>query len=67
MNVEGGELLALGGAASYNEAGYLGRETDTYYGEALAVVRARGTVVLRAASPYGNAEVRVECRAKGEN
>ena len=67
VNVEGGELLALGGAAPYNEAGYLGRETDTYYGEALAVVRARGTVVLRAASPYGNAEVRVECRAKGEN
>lgn len=38
--VKGGELLALGNACPYNELGYLGTKTDTYYGEAMAVVRA---------------------------
>lgn len=38
--VEGGELLGLGNACPYNEIGYVTNRTDTYYGEALAVVRA---------------------------
>lgn len=40
VSVKGGELLALGNACPFNTVGYLGTETDTYYGEALAVVKA---------------------------
>ena len=40
VSVEGGELLALGCACPFNLRGYTGTETDTYYGEAMAVVRA---------------------------
>ena len=42
LNVEitGGKLLGLGSACPYNEIGYLTNKTDTYYGEALAVVQA---------------------------
>lgn len=40
VNVEGGELVAFGNACPYNPDGYLKNETFTYYGEALAVVRA---------------------------
>ncbi len=40
VSVAGGELLALGCACPYNERGYMTDETDTYYGEAMAVVRA---------------------------
>ncbi len=40
VSVEGGELLALGSACPFNREGYLGTKTDTYYGEAMAVVRA---------------------------
>ena len=40
VKVEGGRLLGLGSACPYNVIGYCGRETDTYYGEALAVVQA---------------------------
>ncbi len=39
-DVTGGTLLALGNACPYNERGYLTNETDTYYGEALAIIRA---------------------------
>ncbi len=40
VEVEGGELLALGNACPFNPRGYMERTTDTYYGEAMAVVRA---------------------------
>lgn len=42
LNVEvtGGKLLGLGSACPYNEIGYLDTKTDTYFGEALAVVQA---------------------------
>lgn len=50
LNVEvtGGKLLGLGSACPYNEIGYCDTKTDTYYGEALAVVLAgeSGTVAL---------------------
>ena len=42
VTVEGGELLALGHACPFNTDGYLGSETGTYYGEAMAVVKATG-------------------------
>ena len=40
--MSGGELLAVGNACPFNKLGYTGCETDTYYGEALAVVKANG-------------------------
>ena len=45
VKVSGGELLALGSACPYNELGFGGSDTDTYYGEALAIVRAEGESV----------------------
>lgn len=39
VNVRGGELLAAGNACPFNTVGYLTDKTDTYYGEALCVVR----------------------------
>lgn len=40
VKVTGGELVGLGHACPYNEEGYLGNATSTYFGEALAIVRA---------------------------
>ena len=39
VQVRGGTLVGLGSACSFNKHSYLGSETDTYYGEALAIVR----------------------------
>lgn len=43
VNVKGGNLLGLGNACPYNKTGYCTDETDTYWGEALAVVQADGS------------------------
>ena len=43
VSVKGGKLLELGNACPYNEIGYCTNETDTYWGEALAVVQADGS------------------------
>lgn len=40
LSVTGGTLEAFGNACPYNEKGYLSDQADTYYGEALAIVRA---------------------------
>lgn len=47
--VENGELLGFGNGCSYNPDGYWTDESNTYYGEALAVVRAgtSGSVRVR--------------------
>ncbi len=45
--VSGGTLLGLGSACPYNAIGFCGDTTDTYYGEALAVVQADGTGPVR--------------------
>ena len=39
VQVRGGTLLGLGSACPFNKHSYLDSETDTYYGEALAIVR----------------------------
>ncbi|MCD7917844.1 MAG: DUF4982 domain-containing protein [Clostridiales bacterium] len=41
--VTGGELLGFGSASSYNPEGYWGDTIRTYWGEALAVLRADGS------------------------
>ena len=39
VQVHGGTLVGLGNACPFNKHSYLDSETDTYYGEALAIVR----------------------------
>jgi beta-galactosidase len=39
VEVTGGRLLGLGSACPFNEIGFVTSRTDTYYGEALAVVK----------------------------
>ncbi len=56
LRVEGGKLLGFGHACPYNERGYLSDTSDTYYGEALAVIQPNGeTLTLNADSDYGSA------------
>lgn len=45
VKVEGCELLALGNACPFNSIGYTGTSTLTYYGEAMAVVKAAGSKI----------------------
>lgn len=61
--MENGTLLGLGHACSYNADGYLNDFTDTYYGEAMAVIRpnGKGDVHVMAQSPFGDAEATVRC------
>lgn len=63
MAVEGGELLTLGNACPYNQQGYLTDATDTYYGQALAIIRpdGPGAVTFRAESPCGSAQITIPC------
>lgn len=64
LSVEGGQLLGCGSACPFYELSYLGNVTDTYYGEALAVIRPGGgsQIVLAAKSCLGNACVTVPIR-----
>ena len=63
LTVEGGELLAFGSACPYYPESYQSNETDTYYGEALAIIRPQAgadKVVVMAESEFGNAETEIE-------
>ncbi len=64
VNVSGGTLLGLGSGCPYCEEGYLNTTTDTYYGEAMSVIRpdGRGKITIHADSPFGSAEVQVICK-----
>lgn len=64
LQVENGTLLGLGNGCSYNCAGYLNDHTDTYYGEALAVIRPDGhaPICVQADSPYGQANAVITVR-----
>lgn len=62
VNVRGGKLIGIGSACPYYEKSYLGDTTDTYYGEALAVIRPdkSGKIILDAQSRYGDAQTEVD-------
>lgn len=47
VTVTNGELLGLGNGCPYNDTGYCENYTDTYFGEALAVVRAYDNTGVR--------------------
>lgn len=57
VTTEEGTLLALGSARPLNPRSYLSDSTDTYYGEAMAVVRPNGRAKLYIVSAYGEEEV----------
>lgn len=59
LEIKGGQLIGLGHACPYNEDGFLKNETDTYYGEALAVVLAESELSVKAYSNYGTAAVQL--------
>ena len=48
VEVEGGTLLALGNSCPYNLQGYTTDNTRTYYGEAMAVIRAYSDDTIQA-------------------
>lgn len=62
LSVENGELLGFGSACPYYPEGYLKNIADTYYGEALAVIRtaAPGAIRIHAKSGYGETYAEVE-------
>ena len=63
VKVDGGELLAVGNACPFNAIGYMSGKTDTYYGEAMAVVKATSDVVTVTATDGkydGGAQIQVE-------
>ena len=61
VEVEGGKLVGLGSACPYYEWDYLGSRCDTYYGEALAIVRAgeKGELLLTAGNDRVSAQTTV--------
>ncbi|OLA21922.1 MAG: glycosyl hydrolase family 2 [Faecalibacterium sp. CAG:74_58_120] len=61
LTVEGGTLLGFGHACAYNEDGYLNTFSDTYYGEAMAVIAPAGNTEIRlsAASEAGKNQLRI--------
>ena len=68
VHVENGELLGLGNGCPYNERGYRTSKTDTYFGEALAVVRAgkTGTVDLKMSDGKYACTLQIPVRNKEE-
>ena len=61
VQVRGGTLVGLGSACPFNKHSYLDSETDTYYGEALAIVRMGDgdTLTLAASDGEYSAELTV--------
>ncbi len=59
LRVTGGRLLALGHACPYNAEGYRNSDTDTYFGEALAIVLAEGPVSLLAQDESRQVQCRI--------
>ena len=56
-------MLGFGNGCPYNERGYLENVSDTYYGEAFAVVRAEGDVKIHATSAFGDAQATIKTEA----
>ena len=65
VQVRGGTLVGLGSACPFNKYSYLDSETDTYYGEALAIVRMGDGDAMTIAASDGeySAELTVSAQA----
>lgn len=61
LDIEGGELLAFGHACPFNDEGYHQTYSDTYYGEALAIIRPldKEHILISATSEYGNVKTMI--------
>jgi len=60
---EGGALIGIGSACPYYVKNYQGDTADTYYGEALAILRPdpeTAKIIVKAESKYGDAQTEVE-------
>lgn len=68
VKVQGGRLVGLGSACPYYPRGYQTDTADTYYGEALAIIRptSLGTIHIQAKSPFGTAALQVEVTEDGK-
>lgn len=62
LKVSGGLLLGFGHACPYNERGFNQSISDTYYGEALAIVKPTGDspIEIEASSRYGKADTMID-------
>ena len=62
VTVEGGDLVGLGHACPYNEDGYVADETSTYFGEAMAIVRAEkaGKMLVHASFDGGKTHAEID-------
>ena len=65
VQMRGGTLVGLGSACPFNKHSYLDSETDTYYGEALAIVRMGDGEAMTIAASDGeySAELTVPAQA----
>ncbi len=61
VEVTGGTLIGLGSGCPYYEKSYLSDVCDTYYGEAMAIIKPDkpGKILLKASSKYTNAQVTI--------
>ncbi|HPJ01985.1 MAG TPA: DUF4982 domain-containing protein [Candidatus Limiplasma sp.] len=61
VSVSGGTLVGLGHACPYNDEGYVSDSCSTYFGEAMAIVRAEtsGEMTVKAVCQLGQAEAKV--------
>jgi beta-galactosidase len=64
IRAQGGKVLGFGNACPYNPTGYLTDTSDTYYGEAVAVIKPEcpGKMTLYAESRWGEASAEVTVR-----
>lgn len=65
VQVRGGTLVGLGSACPFNKHSYLDSETDTYYGEALAIVRMGDGDVMTIAASDGEYSAELTVSAQG--
>ena len=65
VQVRGGTLVGLGSACPFNKHSYLDSETDTYYGEALAIVRMGDGDVMTIAASDGEYSAELTVPAQG--
>ncbi len=63
VSVENGTLAGLGSANAYAEGNYAQDTTSTYYGEAMAIVRAdgRGPVRVTVTDETGEHKIEIPC------
>ena len=65
VQVRGGTLVGLGSACPFNKHSYLDSETDTYYGEALAIVRMGDGDAMTIAASDGEYSAELTVSAQG--